>query len=146
MLSLLFNRQVPAAAASTRSPVSSRLEVCPPRRKQPARRSGFSRWFAECFPALAARPSRAERRLKAVAEDFVLALNDLRGTSAVELRARVRNASSMRELWHLRSNVHHMIALKHGENEADIRLAYLGRHFPTRNPRSGFAPLDGAPR
>lgn len=143
MLSLLFSRQ---AAPSTRSPASSRLEVCPPTRRRPTRPGWFRTWLGECFPVLAARPSRADRRMQAVAEDFVMALNDLRGTPAVELRARVRSASSMRELWYLRAAVHHMIALKRGEGEADIRLAYLGRHFPTRNPRSGFVPLDGAPR
>jgi len=29
----------------------------------------------------------------------------------------------------------------HSQHEAERRLARLNRHFPTRSPRSGFAPL-----
>lgn len=138
MLSLILNRRAPVTTRS--QPSTSRLEVRPPLRRQ--RHRGWLHRALACIPGLSQLASRADRRLLAVSSDFVMALADVRGTKAVEMRARVRAATSMRDLWHLRTAVHHIIAMRHGEAEADIRLAYLSRHFPTRNPRSGFGSFD----
>ena len=48
----------------------------------------------------------------------------------------------LRELWHLRSELFRQVALQHSQFEAEQRLSRLNRHFPTRAPRSGFAPLN----
>jgi hypothetical protein len=53
----------------------------------------------------------------------------------------VDSARSLRELWHLRSEVYRLVALQTSQSEAERRLADLNHHFPTRAPRSGFAPL-----
>ena len=39
-----------------------------------------------------------------------------------------------------------LVALHFSQAEAQCRLDRLNRHFPTRSPRSGFAPLDPHPR
>ena len=50
-------------------------------------------------------------------------------------------AHSLRDLWHLRAELYHVLALNHDQREAEQRLTQLNRHFPTRAPRSGFVPL-----
>ena len=56
-------------------------------------------------------------------------------------RWRVQQAHSLRELWHLRSDVYNTVALAHSQGEAEARLLLINQHFPTRAPRSQFAPL-----
>ena len=60
---------------------------------------------------------------------------------AGDLVHRVEQARSLREFWHLRADVFHLVALQHSQAEAEHRMADLNRHFPTRSPRSAFAPL-----
>ena len=45
------------------------------------------------------------------------------------------------QLWHLRAELYHVVAVYHSQHEAERRLAELNGHFPTRAPRSGFVPL-----
>lgn len=80
-------------------------------------------------------------RLDLVQDDFLGALADVGPDAATELRRRIERARSMRELWHLRAEVYRLVAVQHSQAEAEARLADLNRHFPTRAPRSGFAPL-----
>jgi hypothetical protein len=80
--------------------------------------------------------------LPAVRADFHRAVADLvQAEEAGELVRRIEHSRSLRELWHLRTEVYRLVALQHSQGEADARLARLNRHFPTRAPRSGFMPL-----
>jgi hypothetical protein len=83
----------------------------------------------------------AQRRLQAVRAEFAQALADIPSQHAQFLAHQLRHCRSMRDLWHLRSELFYVIAREHSEGEAEARIAPLNRHFPTRSPRSGFAPL-----
>lgn len=80
--------------------------------------------------------------LNEVRKEFAEALLDIESQQAAFLRDRVLRCRSMRELWHLRAEIFHLVAVRYSQEEAERRLALLNRHFPTRSPRSGFAPLD----
>jgi hypothetical protein len=88
----------------------------------------------DCAPPLA--------RLPAVRQDFLQRLSDVQVDGAQALRLHVDNARSLRELWHLRTEVYRLVALQYSQAEAEQRLAALNHHFPTRAPRSGFAVLS----
>jgi len=78
----------------------------------------------------------------AVRGEFLAALQDIRTQEVAVLRHRIGVARSSRELWHLRPEVFRLVALRFSQAEAQCRLDRLNRYFPTRSPRSGFAPLD----
>jgi hypothetical protein len=80
-------------------------------------------------------------RLPAVRDDFADCLDDIGDALAETVRHQIAMANSLRELWHLRAEMYRVIALQHNQWEAERRLAGLNVHFPTRSPRSGFAPL-----
>ena len=61
---------------------------------------------------------------------------------SADLRLRIGRAQSLRELWHLRIDVFTFVSLHLDQAEADDRLAWINRHFPTRSPRSGFGELN----
>jgi hypothetical protein len=88
----------------------------------------------DCAPPL--------NRLPAVRDDFLERLGDVQVEGAQALRLRVDSARSLRELWHLRTEVYRLVALQYSQAEAEQRLAALNHHFPTRAPRSGFAALS----
>lgn len=124
------------AAPST----SLRTEVCPPSLCH----APDSLWQRLMFWLLAPSPSHAApplNRLPGVRAEFATALADLATVDATLLRDRIGFARSLRELWHLRTEVYRVVAVAHSQAEAERRLARLNRHFPTRAPRSGFAPL-----
>jgi len=73
--------------------------------------------------------------------EFIAMLADLDGCETLMLRARIQRALSLRELWHLRAEVFRVVGVAHSQCQAEERLALLNRHFPTRAPRSQFAPL-----
>jgi hypothetical protein len=121
-------------------PSSLRVEVRPPS----LRHAPDSTWHRLMFWLLAPdAPDAAPplNRLSGVRDDFVVALADVDTDEGRDLAHRVDKARSLRELWHLRSDVYQVVSLRHSQHEADQRLADLNRHFPTRAPRSGFAPL-----
>jgi hypothetical protein len=90
-------------------------------------------------PLQASPPSN---RLPPVRQEFLDALGDLPLNEPVlALNERIAKARSLRDLWHLRTEVFHLVSLHHSQGEADFRLLHLNRHFPTRTPRSGFTPL-----
>jgi hypothetical protein len=97
------------------APSSLRVEVCP--------------------PSLRHAPESAWNRIMAC-------LADVHHEHTAALRERVGAARSLRELWHLRTEVFRVVSLEHSQFEAELRLTDLNRHFPTRAPRSGFAPLS----
>jgi hypothetical protein len=76
--------------------------------------------------------------------EFLAMLADLHGGDTLMLRERVRRAGSLRELWHLRADVFSVVAVQRDQAEAEDRLVWLARYFPTRSPRSAFGGLPPA--
>ena len=139
---LLLHRWIRSAPATTLlgGPSSLRAEVRPPSLRH-APESLLSRiwcWLAAPAPQELAPPIN---RLPAVREEFEAALFDVTADDTRDLLNRIKLARSLRELWHLRADVYRHVAVRHSQAEAEARLALLNRHFPTRAPRSGFAPL-----
>ena len=121
-------------------PSSLRVEVCPPS----LRHAPASRWQRLLFWLLAPAPRDAAppvNRLPDVRDEFLSCLSDVGPELAHPLHLRVDSARSLRELWHLRAEMYNTIGRAHSQAEAEARLSRLNRHFPTRAPRSGFAPL-----
>lgn len=126
---------------STLSATSSlRVEVQPPS----LRHAPSSPWQRLMFWLLAPGPRDAApplNRLPTVRIDFMRCLSDIEHPEAHGLSDRIALARSLRELWHLRADVYRLVAVHHSQFEAEERVALLNRHFPTRAPRSAFAPL-----
>lgn len=119
---------------------SLRIEVRPPS----LRHAPASAWQRLMFWLLAPAPQDAApplNRLPAVRLDFMHCLYDLDGADAYSLSDRIALAHSLRDLWHLRADVYRLVAVHHSQDEAEQRVALLNCHFPTRSPRSAFAPL-----
>jgi hypothetical protein len=137
---LAAERWVRTTQFQTDAPSGLRLQACPPSlRQQPdswLARAWF--WLAAPAPQDAAPPVG---RLPAVRDDFLAALADVGGDAGPLLRRRIAMARSLRELWHLRAELYRVVAVQHSQAEAETRLSDLNRHFPTRAPRSAFAPL-----
>lgn len=126
---------------------SSHPMVCPPAREA----LGFCAWLMRGLRVAAgvrtgaahhhdaAHP--AETVLAATQREFADALAGVPNWQTAAMCERIRRANSMRELWHLRVDVFSLVALHLSQSEADARLAWLNRRFPTRGPRSGFAEL-----
>ena len=101
-------------------------------------------WQRALFWLLTPAPREASpplNRLPAVRVDFLTTLGDIASPDAEVLRERIGQARSLRELWHARAEVFRIVGVAHSQAEADQRLTRLDRHFPTRAPRSQFAPL-----
>ncbi len=103
-----------------------------------------SLWQRLVFWLMAPAPQHSTppvNRLPLVRAEFLAALGDLAGDGVAALRGRIHQAHSLRELWHLRSDVYSAVGLGHSQALAEERVSQLNRHFPTRAPRSQFAPL-----
>lgn len=122
------------------SRIGWRAEVCPPSLRQAPRSTWQRLWFWLLAPG-PLQSSPGLNRLPPVRDDFLVCLADVGGDSAEALRMRVKQARTLRELWHLRADCFNTVAVCHSQHEAERRLAELNRHFPTRAPRSGFVPL-----
>jgi len=123
------------------SRLSSRIEVCPPA-LWPSSLTLWGRakrWLnrSPWMPAA----QRPVNRLALVKNEFQVSLDDLRSPEATDLGDRIERARSLRELWHLRSTLYHLLAIDFSEQEAERRMAQLNRHFPVRAPRNGLMPL-----
>lgn len=128
----------------------ARREVCPPSR------TGSRSWtvvLADWLrggwnptPAVprASRRNSAAATIEEVRRDFIDAVDDLRTPEADALLEHIHAARGLREFWHLRAEAFRLVSLHHSQSEADERLAWLNRHFPTRSPRSGFGALHSA--
>ena len=122
-------------------PRSERIEVCPPELLSAVAGRG---WLDSTRQLLLRRPTAASRqphvlaRLPAARDDFVASVADIAHTG--ELRQRLQHARSLRELWHLRTEVFERVSLHYDQCEAEARLTRLNRHFPIRSARSGFVP------
>lgn len=124
----------------------TRLEVCPPAaapRKPLGRLATWLRGpWVEGTDAERLRSDGDEAQLQRARADFVGQLEDIRSRDAEQLCHRVEMATSLRDLWHLRSRLFDLVARQQSQQDAERRLARLNVHFPTRSPRSGLAPLD----
>ena len=153
MFTALLHRLRPRNAHSDESiSLASRAECCPPpsAHGMAAWRIHVRQWLqlagpvgAPCGPAAQRDPcTRGATLLQTVQQEFIDALADLQSQQAASLLNRIKVAHSLRELWHLRPEVFERVAIQHSQAEAELRLASLNRHFPTRAPRSGFGALD----
>lgn len=130
-----------------------RVEICPPARLQgagpaaPGWRADIREWLSTPWqmPPRDA-DSAARAGVVRVRDDFLEEVLDIRTQQSGMLQERIRSARSLRELWHLRPEVFGIVSLRYSQAEAQTRLERLNRHFPTRSPRSGFAPLEAAPQ
>jgi hypothetical protein len=119
---------------------SLRVEVYPPS----LRHAPPNLWQRLVFWLMAPAPHDASpplNRLPGVRAEFTHLLQDIAGEDADRLRWRIHQAGSLRELWHLRADTFRVVGIRHSQAEAERRLARLNCHFPTRAPRSQFAPL-----
>lgn len=74
-------------------------------------------------------------KLAAVRAEFVNALDDLDPGRTALLRQRIAKAASLRDLWHLRSDLYAAVSLQHSQTEAERRVSTLNRHFSGRQAR-----------
>jgi hypothetical protein len=120
------------------APTTLRMNVCPPD-ICPGSDSLWSqalRWLVggavQAVPALRTPLERAR-------SEFVAAMAGLSELDPNDLLRRAQHARSLRELWHLRSELYTLIARRVSQPEADARLARVNQHFPTRAQRTGTA-------
>ncbi len=123
-------------ATATRTPCAPPSLVYAPERDGAWQR--FMGWLLAPAPGSYSPPPN---RLDAVRREFSAALADVDSLEADRLRWRIEHAHSLRDLWHLRSDVYGAIATARSQAEAESRLVLINTHFPTRAPRSQFAPL-----
>ena len=103
-----------------------------------------SLWQRLMFWLLAPAPRDAApplNRLPGVRTDFMASVADISTEEAEQVRLRIHESHSLRELWHLRAELYRVVAVAHSQTQAEQRLLLLNRHFPTRAPRSQFASL-----
>ena len=128
LLHRLLNRK-PAA------PTTLRMNVCPPDviPRSESLWNATLRWLVggnvEVVPALRTPLERAR-------SEFVAALAGLAEDDHNGLLKRAQHARSLRELWHLRSELYTLVARRISQPEADARLARVNQHFPTRAQRT----------
>lgn len=72
--------------------------------------------------------------------EFAQALQDVPSLRVGDLSLRIHRCRSLRELWHLRSELRELITQGLGEPTAQQRMARLQRHFPRFAP-SGARPV-----
>lgn len=120
---------------------AGRVEICPPALLGGTAASPWQRAL-QWLRAPAPLDDGATSRMRQVRHEFGDQVIDVCTPRGAALLERIERARSMRELWHLRPEVFDLVARHHSQDEAARRLALLNRHFPTRSPRSGFAPLE----
>jgi hypothetical protein len=140
MSTALFHRLLQRKPAP---PTTLRMNVCPPD-ACPRSESLWStalRWLVggdtEAVPAL-------RTPLEKARGEFVAAMAGLADVDPHGLLKRAQHARSLRELWHLRSELYTMIARRVSQFEADVRLARVNQHFPTRAQRASTSPPESA--
>lgn len=134
-----------------------RTESCPPVAsvlRTDGWRHGLREWLSTGWPVSTQAgplgelqmPVQAATPLSLVRREFVDALKDIRTQQAGDLLARMRAARSLRDLWHLRTEIYSLVAIHRDEAEAGFRLARLNRFFPQRTNRSAGAAASPAVR
>ena len=134
-----------------------RTEICPPvssASRTDGWRHGLREWLSTGWPVSTQAGSLGELQmpvqtgtpLSLVRREFVDALKDIRTQQAGDVLARIRAARSLRDLWHLRTEIYSLVAMHRDEAEAGFRLARLNRFFPQRANRAAGAALTPAVR
>jgi hypothetical protein len=125
------------------APTTLRMNVCPPD-VCPAGDSLWSatlRWLVggnvEVVPSL-------RTPLEKARAEFVAAMAGLLDIDHDDLLRRAQHARSLRELWHLRSDLYTLIARRISQFEADARLARVNQHFPSRAQRTSTPVTEAA--
>ncbi len=125
------------------APTTLRMNVCPPD-VCPARESLWAttlRWLVgndtEAAPSLRTPLERARA-------EFVGAMAGLVDSATTDLLRRAQHARSLRELWHLRSELYTVIARRVSQAEADKRMARVNQFFPTRTQRTSVMPTEAS--
>ena len=125
------------------APTTLRMNVCPPDVcPQPESLwSATLRWLVggnvEAVPAL-------RTPLEKARSEFVAALEGLLDVDPNGLLKRAQHARSLRELWHLRSELYTLIARRVSQVEADARLGRVNQHFPPPAQRTSTAATETA--
>ena len=125
------------------APTTLRMNVCPPDvcPRTGSLWSASLRWLvggnAQVAPALRTPLERARA-------EFVAAMASLVEVDHNDLLKRAQHARSLRELWHLRSELYTIVARRLGQPEADARLVRVNQHFPTRAQRTGTSIPESA--
>jgi hypothetical protein len=116
--------------------VSSRLKgEVPPPAMLPGPSRGWQRLIGWIISAGSEDTRLPIGRLAAIRAEFVAVLDDLDPGRTSMLRQRIAKAASLRDLWHLRSDVYGAVSLQHSQSEAERRVSSLNRHFSTRHAR-----------
>jgi hypothetical protein len=119
------------------APTTLRMNVCPPDvcPKSDSLWSATLRWLVggnvEAVPAL-------RTPLEKARSEFVAAMDGLTEVDHNMLLKRAQHARSLRELWHLRSELYTLVARRISQCEADGRLARVNQHFPSRAQRTSM--------
>ncbi len=141
----------------------ARIEVCPPALRRHTSASGWQEgwqaglreWLQSAWPTSVSGASSGQSTqshwpkelaltaqssspLSLVRREFIESLRDIRTQQAGDLLARIRIARSMRELWHLRTDIYNLVSRHRDESEASYRLSRLNRFFPQRVGRPGL--------
>jgi hypothetical protein len=138
----------------------ARIEVCPPalRRSTPSTswqegwQAGLRDWLQSAWPTTSGSAHSTQSHwpkelsmtvqsstpLSLVRREFVDSLRDIRTQQAGDLLGRIRTARSMRDLWHLRTEIYNLVSRHRDESEATYRLNRLNRFFPQRVGRPGM--------
>jgi hypothetical protein len=95
-------------------------------------------WLMAPAPENAAPPPN---RLPVVRSGFLAALEGIATEDADQLRWRIQEARSLRELWHVRADLFRVVAISRNQATAEQQLSDLNRHFPAQAPRSQFGAL-----
>jgi hypothetical protein len=124
-------------------PTTQRMNVCPP----DVCPQGESLWSATLRWLVggneAAVPALRTPLEKARIE-FVASMDGLPEVDQSDLLRRAQHARSLRELWHLRSELYTLIARRVSQLEADVRLARVNQHFPSRAQRASTPATENA--
>lgn len=83
-----------------------------------------------------AKVSKLAGQLNIARNDLGDLLADLHADRKRDLQWRIRQAMTLRELWHLRAEVFSLISMERDQSEAGKRLASVNHHFPVRAPRT----------
>ena len=124
--------------AIVRSPSTrSSVESVPPPGEERSWPSRLGEWLMASGWRVAAAESSFDRsgrgeKVAAARLDFADALFDIRTDAAADTLDRIAETRRMHELWHLRAEVFGRVALRHGQVEAERRLADLDVHFARR--------------
>lgn len=125
------------------TPTTLRMNVCPPD-ICPARSS----LWATALRWLVGNDTDAARSLRTPLErarkEFLDAMAGLDNDAATDLLRRAEHARSLRELWHLRSELYTLVARRVSQQEADRRMARVNQYFPTRTQRTSVLPTEAA--